>query len=445
MNLRFACLIGCTLLLSQSALASDSFTELDAEIEKAGKPPVEGQDREYSDFVFAYMAEYENWRVEYLQEFDQYRAEIIAIWGTGEVSQQQKSVEYSADKNVKSVVDYEANELTVSIIVDKDLTDDEIKQKLNSEVKSLVENKKSNIFSLVTAEDLVERGQLQSSPVSFSDSNEQQAKSVIIEQTKAQLSEIDKELDKAQLTKLDSISMDVIERVSDQKKNKLVDLAKERLVKLDAAYEERRESAKQAELTEKKVIQYRVSLPKNGLSVRAAKVVDFAQKEGLRWQVPSALIMAVIHSESSFDPKARSPIPAYGLMQIVPTSAGFDVNQIVRKINEPMSSSELYLPMVNVETGAAYLNILDKRYLKSIINEKSRMYCTIAAYNTGAGNVAKAFNSDGARNIRKASKVINQMEPDEVYQHLLQNLPYEETKHYLEKVSGRISLYQNKI
>ena len=155
--------------------------------------------------------------------------------------------------------------------------------------------------------------------------------------------------------------------------------------------------------------------------------------------------MAVIHSESSFDPKATSPIPAYGLMQIVPTTAGYDVNQIVRKISEPMSSGDLYVPDVNVETGAAYLNILNKRYLKSIENDESRLYCMIAAYNTGAGNVAKAFNADGARNIRKAAKVINKMAPDEVYQHLLHNLPYDETKHYLKKVSSRIELYQNKI
>ena len=445
MNLRFTCLIACSLLFSQLTLASDSFVELDAEIENAGKLQ-ERQAKEYSDFVFAYMAEYEHWRVEYLKAFDQYRAEIIAKWGAGEVSQRQKSVEYSTDKNIKSVVDYEANELTVSMIVDRELSDVQIKQKLNSEVKSLSENSHSNIFSLVSEEDLVKRGKLQISAVSFSSSNEQQAKKVIIEQTKAQLSEIDKELDSAQLTKLDSVSMDVIERVSNQKKNKLLDAAKERLIKLDVQYTQRRELAKQQTgLAEKKIIQYRVSLPQNGLSVRAAKVVDFAQAEGLRWQVPSALIMAVIHSESSFDPKATSPIPAYGLMQIVPTSAGVDVNNLIRKINKPMSSSELYLPMINVETGAAYLNILDKRYLKSIINDKSRMHCMIAAYNTGAGNVAKAFNLDGTRNIYKASKVINQMEPDEVYQHLLLNLPYDETKHYLEKVSGRIALYENTI
>ena len=350
MNLRFTCLIACSLLFSQLTLASDSFVELDAEIENAGKLQ-ERQAKEYSDFVFAYMAEYEHWRVEYLKAFDQYRAEIIAKWGAGEVSQRQKSVEYSTDKNIKSVVDYEANELTVSMIVDRELSDVQIKQKLNSEVKSLSENRHSNIFSLVSEEDLVKRGKLQISAVSFSSSNEHQAKKVIIEQTKAQLSEIDKELDSAQLTKLDSVSMDVIERVSNQKKNKLLDAAKERLIKLDVQYTQRRELAKQQTgLAEKKIIQYRVSLPQNGLSVRAAKVVDFAQAEGLRWQVPSALIMAVIHSESSFDPKATSPIPAYGLMQIVPTSAGFDVNNLIRKINKPMSSSELYKVDPLVET-----------------------------------------------------------------------------------------------
>ena len=66
----------------------------------------------------------------------------------------------------------------------------------------------------------------------------------------------------------------------------------------------------------------------------------------------------------------------------------------------------------------------------------------IAAYNTGAGNVAKAFNKDRTRNIRKAAEVINTMEPNEVYQQLLESLPYDETKLYLKKVYGRIAQYE---
>ena len=154
-----------------------------------------------------------------------------------------------------------------------------------------------------------------------------------------------------------------------------------------------------------------------------------------------------MHSESAFNPKAKSGVPAYGLMQIVPRTAGHDVNKLLRNMDKPMNKEELYIPKVNVETGSAYLNILDKRYLKRIKDPRSRLYCTIAAYNTGAGNVAKVFNVKGegrTTNINRAALKINKLTPDQVYQSLLAKLPYDETKGYLKHVSKRISLYEVK-
>ncbi|ELV8626722.1 transglycosylase SLT domain-containing protein [Vibrio cidicii] len=194
--------------------------------------------------------------------------------------------------------------------------------------------------------------------------------------------------------------------------------------------------------TAKKVISYKLRLPNNALTQRASEFQPMVLSESEKWSVDPALVMAIMHSESAFRPKAKSHVPAYGLMQIVPTTAGHDINRRVREIDAPMKEDELYQPPVNIETGTAYLHLLDSTYLKSIRDPKSRMYCTIAAYNTGAGNVARAFNRDRSTNIRKASTVINQLEPQEVYDHLMQNLPYDETKNYLKKVSSRIALYQ---
>ncbi|MCK8046834.1 transglycosylase SLT domain-containing protein [Shewanella sp. 1CM18E] len=442
MKTRLTGLMACLLLSMPSANAVGRFAEIDAVMDNSFSE--QQTEKEYQDFVFAYMAKYEHWRVEYLKDFDKYRAEIIQKWGVGDVSQPHKNVEYSAEQNLKSVIDYDKGELTISVLVDKNLSDEAAKAEVTKQVNQLAVKGDSTAAKALSSAQPQTQAQIKVIEVEFSAENEKQAKQVIIEQTKAQLTEIDKESDKAQLAKNDSLSVDLIEQVSIQKKKKLLAGAKQRLENVAEDYEQHRQQEK-AQLTEKKIVEYKVALAKNGLSSRANAVVNFAQTEGDRWQVSSALIMAVIHSESSFDPKATSPIPAYGLMQIVPTTAGYDVNQIVRKKSEPMSSGELYTPNINVETGAAYLNILNKRYLKSIENDESRLYCVIAAYNTGAGNVAKAFNADGARNIRKASKVINKMSPDEVYQHLLTNLPYDETKHYLKKVSSRIELYQNKL
>lgn len=192
----------------------------------------------------------------------------------------------------------------------------------------------------------------------------------------------------------------------------------------------------------KKIISYKISLPNNSLAKRAKQYQPMALQESEKFSVNPALVMAIMHSESAFRPEAKSHVPAFGLMQIVPTTAGHDVNLQVRHIDAPMKEAELYQPPVNVETGTAYLHILDSKYLKNIKDEQSRLYCTIAAYNTGAGNVARAFNPDRSTNIRKASTTINQLTPQQVYQQLMTNLPYDETKNYLKKVSSRIALYQ---
>jgi membrane-bound lytic murein transglycosylase C len=68
------------------------------------------------------------------------------------------------------------------------------------------------------------------------------------------------------------------------------------------------------------------------------------------------------------------------------------------------------------------------------------MYCVIAAYNTGSGNVAKAFV--GNTSTESAFKVINQLTPEQVYATLKKDLPYAETRRYIVKVITHRKTYQ---
>ena len=147
-----------------------------------------------------------------------------------------------------------------------------------------------------------------------------------------------------------------------------------------------------------------------------------------------SLAFAIMYTESSFNPVAVSPIPAYGLMQVVPGSAGRDVTKLHFGKERLLSPNYLFTADKNIEVGIGYLNILDKRYLRKITDPLSRKYCTIAAYNTGAGNVAKAFT--GKLNISRAAKIINELSPQEVYNTLRTKLPYEETRKYIKKVTA---------
>ena len=113
--------------------------------------------------------------------------------------------------------------------------------------------------------------------------------------------------------------------------------------------------------------------------------------------VSEGLIKAVIHTESGFNPYARSPVGAQGLMQLMPATARrFNVNNP-------------YDPQQNIMAGAKYLAWLLKRF-----NNSTRL--ALAGYNAGEGNVQKYGDVP----------------------------PFRETQDYVRRVSSRYSnLYAN--
>ena len=154
------------------------------------------------------------------------------------------------------------------------------------------------------------------------------------------------------------------------------------------------------------------------------------QRQSQRFGIQKALIYAIIQTESDFNPYAMSPIPAYGLMQIVPQSAGRDAHELLYNKAGTPSKNTLFNAEKNIEFGTAYLHILFNRYLVKVKNSVAREYCCIAAYNTGSGNVLKAFDNDRTQALKK----INNMNSQEVYNHLRKSLKYEEARNYLRKV-----------
>lgn len=432
--LLFAAALSCSTYL----YAGDPFADLDREMviyqqESADSILLEN---EFQQYISAEEKQYKTWRTQYLKDFDQFQKELVAIWGEGDLSEKEREVEFTEDKNVKSVIDYENEQVTVAVLVDKKLSTAAAQKIVQAKVQQLMADKKSNIAALFEEKTAVEKGEISVFDVRYSDAKKQQLKERIIRQTQAQAQEIDKQADRAQLPE-SALTASESKLLATQEKEQLLKSSQTRLNAASANYEQ---AQKQSE-NDKKIVLYKVKLPKNSVAKRAGKYVGFAEKESQIFDIPAALVMAIMHSESAFNPRAKSAVPAYGLMQIVPRTAGHDVNRMLRNIDKPMHAKDLYVPAINVETGTAYLNILDKRYLKSINNPRSRLYCTIAAYNTGAGNVARVFNRNGSRNIKQAAGVINQLSPEQVYQRLQAKLPYDETKHYLRRVNSRIALY----
>ena len=197
-----------------------------------------------------------------------------------------------------------------------------------------------------------------------------------------------------------------------------------------------------------KIYSVQVKMPSNAMVKRSRLYYNEVKKQATRQKIPLPLVFAIMHSESSFNPRATSHIPAYGLMQVVPRSAGMDAYRYLYKKKKLVTSSYLYDSTNNITMGSGYLHILYYSYLKAIKNPESRMYCAIAAYNTGAGNIAFAFNRYKTNLSRKqkyrlkyAKDEINSLTPKQVYARLMKDLKWDEPKNYLKKVSKRMSIY----
>lgn len=91
-------------------------------------------------------------------------------------------------------------------------------------------------------------------------------------------------------------------------------------------------------------------------------------------QVQLDLLIAVAAVESNFDPDARSPANAHGIMQVrwPLTARHLGITRL----------AELYNPCVNIERGAAYLAELLDRY-------RNNTTLALAAYNYGPSRISR--------------------------------------------------------
>ena len=174
-----------------------------------------------------------------------------------------------------------------------------------------------------------------------------------------------------------------------------------------------------------------LAMVRDHLHVRAKKYRTAVDRFATQYKVSPNLIYAVMKTESDFNPFAISPAPAFGLMQIVPETAGSDVNRLLNRSGIP-DRHTLFKPEENIRYGTAYLHLLRDRYLAGIKNPVSRQYCVITAYNAGAGNVLRTFHE----NRETAQRRINALDPLTVFETLKQRLPVAEGRRYLAKVTA---------
>lgn len=135
------------------------------------------------------------------------------------------------------------------------------------------------------------------------------------------------------------------------------------------------------------------------------------------YNIDPNLIYAVIKQESNFNKNAVSYSNAKGLMQIMdPTS-----KQMARKIDTIDDKNyDVFDPYTNIHMGAKYLSYLIKYF-------DGNYYLAIIAYNAGMGRVDTWIEAE-----------YNEYTD---YSKLLDNIQYDETKIYFEKVLNYYNIY----
>lgn len=103
---------------------------------------------------------------------------------------------------------------------------------------------------------------------------------------------------------------------------------------------------------------------------------EYSKIAGWDWR----LIAAQAYKESRFEHNAVSWAGAFGVMQLMPTTA------------EQYGVDSLSSPRHNIRAGVLYLSWLDKHWESIIEDEEERVKFSLASYNVGLGHVIDARN-----------------------------------------------------
>ena len=399
-------------IYAQNTQTDNIREELMQQIQNVRKDFEQNQ-KQISDNYNAYhqqvKEEYEKYRKQALEEYAAYVKSIDNVWGKENFADdtQKNWVEYSEDFRSRSIVDFEEGKITVEVAMEEgeEKNTTTVDERLTETIGKMLESKgttcpydsKVDVSEPLTKKPILE-GLVDYSPYKK-------------EKNETKTSPVSKEKNKP------TVSPKEIAKQSERK------------VK----------TVKGNDGKTRKVVQVQMSLVKDNLSKNAALYKDLVAEFSQKFQIEQPLIFAIIEQESAFNPEAKSWVPAYGLMQLVPKSGGRDAYRYVYKKDVIPTQSYLYNPRNNIELGTAYLRVLMNQF-NSVKDADCRRLCVIASYNTGAGNVSRSFI--GTSNLKNAFSKINRHDYSSLYKHLTTRLTHKEARNYVAGVTKRRDKYK---
>lgn len=148
--------------------------------------------------------------------------------------------------------------------------------------------------------------------------------------------------------------------------------------------------------------------------------VELIQPSAKKFDLDPELILSIIRQESAFNPLAKSPAEAYGLMQMLPSVA----KEYQKKAEVPYKEAvDLFTPEINIPLGTSFLSDLYyQRWKKKLIP-------AVASYNASQRAVQNWIN------MRYDGDILA----------FIEEVPYEETRGYIKLVLRNYVLYKRRL
>lgn len=424
--------------------------------------------QQFEQDVARMRADFEAYEAQARADYDRYVQSVKSVWGGDTIVDNTKKVwvEYGNDYRSRSIVDFEKGGIDVEIAVDESEKQDTslIDARLVAAVRRMLDSRGSTCpypssvdVSVPLTDKPILDGLVDFSSFDMTASSEV---SGVLPKSKRPVppkpTVKGKMLDTARRSEVRDVEKKVVkketsektlaerrkesrEKASRKKEALAVESDKSLIArKIVAQSKKKVTGVKGADGKSRRVVQIQMNLVSDNLSRNAALYKDLVAEFSNRFQIEQPLIYAIMEQESAFNPQAKSWVPAYGLMQLVPKSGGADAYRYVYHKDWIPTQSYLFNPRNNIELGTAYLRVLMNQFA-SVSDVHCRRLCVIAGYNTGAGNVSRAFI--GTTNLGKAFSHIESFDYNGLYNHLIANLPHSETRDYVVKVTQRREKY----
>ena len=145
---------------------------------------------------------------------------------------------------------------------------------------------------------------------------------------------------------------------------------------------------------------------------------ELARKHAARHGLDPARVMAIMRAESAFNPSARSPVGALGLMQLMPATGRATARSAGLRFDNEKSLLE---PAINITLGSVYLRQMLTRY-------DGNFAMAAAAYNAGPGRV-RQWQGDQCITTERWVEAI----------------PFTETRGYVRRALFYAAIYQRRL